>query len=40
MENKNDLDTVPDSIKNQLDIICVENFVDVYKELFKKSKKN
>ena len=40
MENKNDLDTVPDSIKNQLEIICVDNFIDVYKELFKKSKKN
>lgn len=40
MENKNDLDTVPDSIKNQIEIICVENFIDVYKVLFKKSKKN
>ena len=39
-ENKNDLDTVPDVIKNQLEIICVDNFIEVYKELFKKSKKN
>jgi hypothetical protein len=40
MENKNDLDAVPDSIKSQIDIVCVNNFMDVYNELFKKSKKN
>ena len=40
MENKNDLDTVPEVVKNHIEIICVENFIDVYKELFKKSKKN
>ncbi len=39
-ENKNDLDSVPDSIKSQIDVVCVDNFIDVYNELFKKSKKN
>ena len=39
-ENINDLDTVPESVKNQLEIICVDNFIDVYNDLFKKSKKN
>ena len=39
-ENKNDLEKVPESIKSQMEIICIDNFVDVYNELFKKSKKN
>ena len=38
IENENDLLRVPENIKNQIEIICVESFEDVYNELFKKHK--
>ena len=38
IENENDLIRVPENIKNQIEIICVESFEDVYNVLFKKHK--
>ena len=38
IENENDLIRVPENIKNQIEIICVESFEDVYNDLFKKHK--
>lgn len=36
-ENKNDLERVPEEVKNKLEIICVSNYKEIYNTLFKKS---
>lgn len=36
-ENKNDLERVPEEVKNKLEIICVSNYKEIYNALFKKS---
>ena len=36
LENKNDLDDVPNEVKEKLEIIFVTNYTDIYKDLFKK----
>lgn len=38
LENKNDLEKVPEEIKNNLEIICVSNYKEVFNELFKSIK--
>lgn len=37
LENKNDLERVPEEVKNNLEIICVSNYKEIYDSLFKKS---
>ena len=36
VDNKNDLDDVPQEVKEKLEIIFVNNYIEIYKELFKK----
>ena len=37
-DNRSDLIQVPENVKEQVEIVCVETFEDVYKDLFKKHK--
>ncbi len=37
LENKNDLEKVPEEVKNNIEIKCVSNYEEIYKDLFKKS---
>ena len=39
-ENLSDLEEIPENIKQDLHIILVNNYLDIYKELFKEKKKN
>ena len=35
LENKNDLENIPDEIKNNIEIKCVSNYEEIFKDLFK-----
>ena len=39
-ENLSDLEEIPENVKQDLHIILVNNYLDIYKELFKEKKKN
>lgn len=39
-ENLSDLEEIPENVKEDLHIILVNNYLDIYKELFKEKKKN
>jgi ATP-dependent Lon protease len=39
IDNQSDLETIPENIKNELTIKCIDNFKSVYDDLFKKKKK-
>lgn len=39
-ENLSDLEEIPENVKQNLHIILVNNYLDIYKELFKEKKKN
>ncbi len=39
-KNERDIDDVPKEVKNNLNIILVDNYNDIYKEIFSKKKKN
>ncbi len=39
-ENISDLEEIPENVKQDLNIILVNNYLDIYKELFKEKKKN
>lgn len=36
LENKNDLENIPEEIKNNIEIKCVSNYEEIFKDLFKK----
>jgi ATP-dependent Lon protease len=38
-DNESDMDLIPDEIKNNINIILVNNYSEIYKELFQKSSK-
>lgn len=37
LENKNDLETIPKEVKDNIEIKCVSNYLEIYNDLFKKS---
>ena len=39
-KNENDIDEIPNEIKKDINIILVDNYNDIYKEIFDKKKKN
>ena len=39
-ENEEDIDEIPDDIKNDIEFICVRNYQDIFNKLFKERRKN